>query len=54
VGSHGMSFDASGDLWFTNGTEGMLTKFEPKTERFVRYPRPPEMSPVGFTYARRQ
>ena len=49
VGTHGLEIDPEGNVWFTNGEEGTLTKFDPKTEQFVRYPQPESHSPVGST-----
>jgi streptogramin lyase len=47
VGTHSLDFDRSGNLWFTNSAEGSVTRFDIKTEKFVRYPRPKELSAVG-------
>jgi len=49
VGTHGISVDANGNVWFTNTEEGSLSEFDPKTEHFKRFPRPELMSPVSRT-----
>lgn len=38
--SHALAFDRQGDIWFSNGTEGSPTMFDPETEKFFRFPRP--------------
>ncbi|MBI4445319.1 MAG: carboxypeptidase regulatory-like domain-containing protein [Acidobacteria bacterium] len=38
VRSHGIVVDQSGSVWFTNLTEGTLDKFDPRTEKFQRFP----------------
>ena len=38
--SHALVFDRIGNVWFSNGTEGSPTKFDPETGKFFRFPRP--------------
>ncbi len=38
--SHALVFDKAGNIWFSNGTEGSPTKFDPETGKFFRFPRP--------------
>jgi virginiamycin B lyase len=38
--SHALVFDRIGNIWFSNGTEGSPTKFDPETGKFFRFPRP--------------
>lgn len=38
--SHALVFDRQGNIWFSNGTEGAPTKFDPETGKFFRFPRP--------------
>jgi streptogramin lyase len=38
--SHALVFDRMGNIWFSNGTEGSPTKFDPETGKFFRFPRP--------------
>ncbi len=38
--SHALLFDKAGNIWFSNGTEGSPTKFDPETGKFFRFPRP--------------
>ncbi len=38
--SHALVFDRQGNIWFSNGTEGSPTKFDPETGKFSRFPRP--------------
>lgn len=39
VGTHAVAIAPDGNLWLTNTAEGTITKFDPKTEKFQRYPR---------------
>ena len=38
--SHALVFDRQGNIWFSNGTEGSPTMFDPETGKFSRFPRP--------------
>jgi streptogramin lyase len=38
--SHALLFDRQGNIWFSNGTTGSPTKFDPETGQFFQYPRP--------------
>jgi streptogramin lyase len=38
--SHALVFDRKGNIWFSNGTTGSPTMFDPETGKFSRYPRP--------------
>lgn len=38
--SHALVFDRKGNIWFSNGTEGSPTMFDPETGKFLRFPRP--------------
>jgi virginiamycin B lyase len=50
--THGVAVDRKGNLWYTNGTEGTILKFDPKTEKFKRYPKPASMgNRIGGTIA---
>jgi virginiamycin B lyase len=44
VRTHGAAADAQGNIWLTNGTEGTILKFDPKTEQFQRFPKPASMT----------
>lgn len=45
--SHALIFDKEGSIWFANGTEGTVTKFDPETGRFSRFPRPQDIPSSG-------
>lgn len=50
VRTHGAVADYKGNIWFTNGTEGTILKFDPKTEQFQRFPKPASITPgIGPT-----
>ena len=52
VRTHGVIADQEGNLWVTNGTEGTILKFDPRTEEFQRFPKPSSMTPrIGGTIA---
>ena len=38
--SHALVFDRMGNIWFSNGTTGSPTKFDPETGKFFQFPRP--------------
>ncbi len=38
--SHALVFDRKGNIWFSNGTTGSPTMFDPETGKFSRFPRP--------------
>jgi streptogramin lyase len=40
--SHALVLDSLGNVWFSNGIEGNPTEFDPRTEKFQRFPRPAE------------
>ena len=40
VRTHGVILDQAGNVWFTNGTDGTMIKFDPKTEKFQTFPKP--------------
>ena len=44
VSTHGVIADQKGNIWLTNGTEGTILKFDPKTEKFQRFPKPSSMT----------
>ncbi len=44
VRTHGIISDHKGNLWLTNGSEGTMLKFDPKTEKFQRFPKPDNLS----------
>ena len=44
VRTHGAVADSKGNIWFTNGTDGAILKFDPKTEKFQRFPKPATMT----------
>jgi streptogramin lyase len=44
--SHALVFDRKGNIWFSNGTTGSPTMFDPETGKFSRFPRPD-----GFPYS---
>jgi streptogramin lyase len=39
--THGAIPDRDGNVWFNNGSDGTIIKFDPATESFTRYPKPP-------------
>ncbi len=39
--THGAIPDQQGNIWFNNGSDGTIIKFDPVTESFTRYPKPP-------------
>ena len=39
VRTHGVIVDQAGNVWFTNGTDGTMIKFDPKTEKFQTFPK---------------
>ncbi|OFW29028.1 MAG: hypothetical protein A3J28_08100 [Acidobacteria bacterium RIFCSPLOWO2_12_FULL_60_22] len=45
VRTHGIVADQKGNIWSTNGSEGALLKFDPKTEKFQRFPKQPSLPP---------
>ena len=45
VRTHGVIVDQAGNVWFTNGSDGTMLKFDPKTEQFQTFPKP--ASPQG-------
>jgi streptogramin lyase len=47
VGAHAGTTDREGNIWFTNSAEGTLTKFDPRTGRFFRFPRPSSLPRSG-------
>src|SRR5581483_1308345 len=49
VGAHGLGVDKAGNIWITNSGEGTFSKFDPKTEKFTRFPRPDSLPRVGGT-----
>ena len=50
VSTHGIITDQEGSIWLTNGTEGTILKFDPRTEQFQRFPKPSSMTPrIGGT-----
>jgi len=38
--THGAIPDPKGSIWFNNGTDGTIIRFDPATEKFQRYPKP--------------
>ncbi|MBZ5643458.1 MAG: carboxypeptidase regulatory-like domain-containing protein [Acidobacteriia bacterium] len=38
--SHALVFDRKGNIWFSNGTTGSPTMFDPETGKFSQFPRP--------------
>ena len=44
VRTHGAAADANGNIWLTNGTDGTILKFDPKTEKFQRFPKPASLT----------
>lgn len=44
VRTHGAVTDQKGIVWFTNGTDGTMLSFDPKSEKFKNYPKPPEIT----------
>lgn len=44
VSTHGIVADQEGNIWLTNGTEGTILKFDPRTEKFQRFPKPSSMT----------
>ena len=44
VSTHGIAADQEGNMWLTNGTEGTILKFDPRTEQFERFPKPESMT----------
>lgn len=52
VRTHGAVVVPNGDVFFTNGSEGTLLKFDTKTEQFQRFPKPATMARgIGGTIA---
>ena len=43
----GLEIDSKGNIWFPDGSERVLIKFDPKTEQFQRFPPPPPVTPIG-------
>ena len=37
--THGAIADPKGNIWFNNGTDGTIIRFDPATEKFQRYPK---------------
>lgn len=40
LSGHSLRHDADGNIWFTNNGDGGVVKFDPKTEKFTRFPSP--------------
>ncbi|OFV98517.1 MAG: hypothetical protein A3H28_09145 [Acidobacteria bacterium RIFCSPLOWO2_02_FULL_61_28] len=38
--THGAIPDSKGNIWFNNGTDGTIIKFDPATEKFQLFPKP--------------
>lgn len=49
VHSHGLALDREGNVWLSNAEEGTFSKFDTKTEQFIRFPRPESLPRVGGT-----
>ena len=49
--THSVLVDAEGQVWLTNRADDILTKFDPKTETFKKYPRPESIPGTGGTNA---
>ena len=44
VSTHGIIAGQDGNMWLTNGTEGTILQFDPRTEQFKRFPKPRAMT----------
>lgn len=51
AGTHSALVDAEGGVWVTDRAEDILVKFDPKTETFQKFPRPPSIPGTGGTNA---
>lgn len=51
VGTHGAAVAPDGTIWLTNQTERTMLQFDPRTEKFQRYPRATSMARAGGTIA---
>ena len=44
VRTHGSTTDPAGNIWLTNGTDGTILKFDPRTEKFQNFLKPADIS----------
>lgn len=45
--THGAIPDPRGGVWFNDGTDGTIVKFDTDTEQFVTFPKPEDVLPTG-------